>query len=127
VVEPPGVPDDGGGEFALDGGLGGEIGEHFGLQLFEARAVFVGEGGDLAGEVVADGVETDLVLACFGRGAGGFFRVFAVCGDLFVGCHFGASRFRFRVWRRDLLYDYDLAWGARGFGGIIGDYWRKWL
>ena len=61
---------------------GGEGSDVFGFQFFEKDAVSIGESGDLAGEVVADGVEAGFGLTFFGR-AGRFFCVGAICRDLF--------------------------------------------
>ncbi len=63
AVETPGVPGDGVGEFEFGDGFGRERGDMVGFEGFEDGAVGVGEGGDLAGDVVADGVEAGFGFA----------------------------------------------------------------
>jgi len=89
AVETPGVPGDGVGEFEFGDGFGREAGYVFRFEFFEDGAVGVVESGDLAGDVVADGVEAGFRFAFGGVRAGGFLRVGAVCFDLFLRCHAG--------------------------------------
>ena len=68
----------------------------FGFVLFEDGPVFFGEGGDLAGDVVADGVQAGHGFAVFGFGACAFLRVGSVGVDLLLGGHGrGSTRGRF--------------------------------
>jgi hypothetical protein len=85
AVETPCVPGDGMGEFVLFEGLGVEGGDVFGLERFEDGAVFGGEGDDLSGEVVADGVEAGFFFAFERARAAAFESVEAVGRELLLG------------------------------------------
>jgi hypothetical protein len=82
MVEPPGVPGDGVGEFAFDDGFGVEVFDDFGFELFEDGAVGIREGEDLPGEAVAQGVAARFGFSLSLRGPvdfSAFLRFASIC------------------------------------------------
>ena len=71
-----------GGEEALVGVLGGEVGDEAVAEGLEVFGAFEGEDGELGGETVLDGVEPGFGFTGGRAGAGGFLRSLLTCGLL---------------------------------------------
>jgi hypothetical protein len=89
AVEAEAVEDDGAGEVELGGSDGFEALDVGAAEFDLGLVVFFGGDGGMAGETVFEAVHAGTVLAFGGFGAGGFFGVGPVGGELFVGYRHG--------------------------------------